>query len=65
MVMQTLEPRAVISRMRRYDGMFRLPGAFSRHGFSADYTIIMFGFDFPTGTGVKIDGGALKAPRAA
>jgi hypothetical protein len=51
--------------MRRYDGMFRLPGAFSRHGFSADYTIIMFGFDFPTGTGVKIDGGALKAPRAA
>jgi hypothetical protein len=25
----------------------------------------MFGFDFPTGTGVKIDGGALKAPRTA
>jgi hypothetical protein len=51
--------------MRRYDEMFRLPGAFSRHKFSADYTISIFGFDFPTGTGVKIDGGALKAPRAA
>jgi hypothetical protein len=59
------EPPGHISRMRRYDGMFRLPGAFSRHEFSADYTISMFGFDFPTGTGVKIDGGALKAPRAA
>jgi hypothetical protein len=40
------EPPGHISRMRRYDGMFRLPGAFFRHEFSADYTISMIGFDF-------------------
>ena len=33
-------------RMRRYRGLFRPLGAFSRHQFSADYTISMFGFDF-------------------
>jgi hypothetical protein len=43
------EPPGHISRMRRYDGMFRLPCAFSRHEFSADYTISMFGFDFRQG----------------
>ena len=37
------EPPGHISRMRRYDGMFRLPGAFSRREFSADYTINVFG----------------------
>jgi hypothetical protein len=30
-------------------GLFRLPGAFSRHEFSADYTISMFGFNFRQG----------------
>src|SRR5271169_2343560 len=32
--------------MRRYRGPFRLSDAFCRRQFSADYTIIMFGFDF-------------------
>src|ERR1700730_10151515 len=32
--------------MRRYRGLFRLSGAFSRYPFSADYTISMLGFDF-------------------
>jgi hypothetical protein len=43
------EPPGHISRMGRYDGMFRLPGAFFRHEFSADYTISMIGFDFRQG----------------
>ena len=30
-------------------GLFRLPGAFSRHEFSADYTTSMIGFDFRQG----------------
>ena len=32
--------------IRRCRGLFRLSGAFSRRPFSADYTIIMFEFDF-------------------
>ena len=35
--------------MRRCHGLFRPSGAFSRHQFSADYTITMFGFDFRHG----------------
>jgi hypothetical protein len=32
--------------MRRYRGLFRPSGAFSRHQFLPDYTISTFGFDF-------------------
>src|SRR5450631_4596389 len=32
--------------MRQYRGLFRPLGAFTRHQFSADYTITMSGFDF-------------------
>jgi hypothetical protein len=35
--------------MRRYRGLIRPSGAFSRHQFSVDYTITMFGFDFRQG----------------
>jgi hypothetical protein len=37
--------------MRRCRGLFRLLGTFSRHQFSADYTITMFRFDFREGQG--------------
>ena len=33
-------------------GLFRLSGAFSRHQFSAHYTVSMFGFDFRQGQGL-------------
>ena len=35
--------------MRRCRGLFRLSGAFFQRQFSADYTIVMFGFDFRQG----------------
>jgi hypothetical protein len=35
--------------MRRCRGLFKPSGAFSRHQFSADYIITMFGFDFRQG----------------
>ena len=39
--------------MRRYRGLFKPSGAFSRHQFSADYTITMFGFDFRQGQAAR------------
>jgi hypothetical protein len=35
--------------MRRYRGLFRPLGAFTRAQFSADYTISMFGFNLRQG----------------
>jgi hypothetical protein len=34
------------TRMRQYRGLFRPLGAFTRHQFSADYTMTISGFDF-------------------
>ena len=41
--------RTHLSLKRRYRGLFRPLGAFTRAQFSADYTISMFGFDFRQG----------------
>src|SRR3984893_5540732 len=38
--------------MRRYRGLFRPLGAFTRAQFSADYTISMFGFNLRQGQGL-------------
>jgi hypothetical protein len=42
-------------RMRRYRGLLRLSGAFSRHQFSAAYTISIFEFDFRQGHPAGMD----------
>src|SRR5450631_2010368 len=43
--------------MRRCRGLFKPSGAFSRHRFSADYIITMFGFDFRQGQGAAFMSG--------